>query len=205
MATNVGKVGIVMKGTWNSASTYEVLDAVTYSGSLYIAKQDVPANTTPTNTTYWQLATDLTAKADKVESATANGLAGLDNNGNLINTGILINEVIRTKTMLSISNSDTVNITNSTSARGYFLIFRSQQNGQQLYGAAIVVGYNGGYNRNSIIILEKSANVNNISISTNDASNRTVNITFSNTFSDINTDLYIVPFTNNGTFTVEKA
>lgn len=56
MATNVGKVGIVMKGTWSSSATYEVLDAVQYNNGTYIAKQAVPANTAPTNTTYWQAA-----------------------------------------------------------------------------------------------------------------------------------------------------
>ena len=56
MATLVGKVGIVMKGAWSSSATYEVLDAVSYNNGLYIAKQAVPANTVPTNTTYWQTA-----------------------------------------------------------------------------------------------------------------------------------------------------
>lgn len=56
MATNVGRVGIVMKGTWSSSAPYEVLDAVSYNNGLYIAKQAVPANTAPTNTTYWQVA-----------------------------------------------------------------------------------------------------------------------------------------------------
>lgn len=56
MATDLGKVGIVMKGTWSSSATYEVLDAVFYNGDTYIAKQAVPANTVPTNTTYWQAA-----------------------------------------------------------------------------------------------------------------------------------------------------
>lgn len=51
---DLGKVGIVMKGNWSSSATYENLDAVSYSGALYIAKQNVPANTLPTNTTYWQ-------------------------------------------------------------------------------------------------------------------------------------------------------
>lgn len=55
MATDLGKVGIVLKGDYNSASAYEVLDAVTYNGGTYIAKQAVPANTPPTNTTYWQV------------------------------------------------------------------------------------------------------------------------------------------------------
>lgn len=56
MATLIGKVGVVMKGGWSSSATYETLDAVSYYNSLYIAKRAVPANTTPTNTTYWQKA-----------------------------------------------------------------------------------------------------------------------------------------------------
>lgn len=56
MATDLGKVGIVMKGNWSSSATYEGLDAVSYNGGFYIAKQAVPANTVPTNTTYWQVA-----------------------------------------------------------------------------------------------------------------------------------------------------
>lgn len=58
MATDLGKVGIVMKGTWSSSATYEVLDAVSYNNGIYIAKQAVPANTVPTNTTYWQVGLD---------------------------------------------------------------------------------------------------------------------------------------------------
>ena len=58
MATDLGKVGIVMKGAWSSSATYEVLDAVSYNDGLYIAKQAVPANTLPTNATYWQVAVD---------------------------------------------------------------------------------------------------------------------------------------------------
>jgi len=56
MATDLGKVGMRMRGDWSSSATYEVLDAVSYNGGLYIAKQAVPANTAPTNTTYWQAA-----------------------------------------------------------------------------------------------------------------------------------------------------
>lgn len=57
-ATDIGKVGIVMKGNYNSESSYEVLDGVYYDNSTYIAKQAVPAGTAPTNTTYWQVAVD---------------------------------------------------------------------------------------------------------------------------------------------------
>ena len=58
MATLVGKVGIVIKGNWSSSATYEALDAVYYQNGTYIAKQAVPANTLPTNTTYWQVGLD---------------------------------------------------------------------------------------------------------------------------------------------------
>jgi len=56
MATDLGKVGMRARGDWSNSATYEVLDAVSYAGGLYIAKQAVPANTAPTNTTYWQVA-----------------------------------------------------------------------------------------------------------------------------------------------------
>lgn len=62
MATDLGKVGMRMRGDWDSSTAYEVLDAVSYNSSLYIAKQAVPANTLPTNTTYWQLALDSDVK-----------------------------------------------------------------------------------------------------------------------------------------------
>ena len=58
MATDVGKVGFRVRGDWSSASTYEVMDVVSYNNGLYVAKQNVPANTAPTNTTYWQTAVD---------------------------------------------------------------------------------------------------------------------------------------------------
>jgi hypothetical protein len=47
-----------MKGDYNSASTYEALDAVSYQNGLYVAKQNVPAGITPANTAYWQCAID---------------------------------------------------------------------------------------------------------------------------------------------------
>lgn len=59
MATDLGKVGMRTRGSWNSSATYEVLDIVTYNNTLYIAKQNVPANTLPTNTTYWEQAINL--------------------------------------------------------------------------------------------------------------------------------------------------
>ena len=54
MATDLGKVGIRLRGEWSSAATYEILDAVTYQHGFYIAKQAVPANTAPTQTAFWE-------------------------------------------------------------------------------------------------------------------------------------------------------
>ena len=52
--TDIGRVGMVTKGEFNSASAYEKLDVVTFNSATYIAKKDVPAGITPANTTYWQ-------------------------------------------------------------------------------------------------------------------------------------------------------
>lgn len=74
MATDLGKVGMRMRGDWNSSTVYEVLDAVSYAGGLYIAKQAVPANTLPTNTTYWQLAIDNNVVVESSKITPAAGI-----------------------------------------------------------------------------------------------------------------------------------
>lgn len=56
MATDLGKVGMVVKGNYNSANSYETMDIVFYDNSSYIATQDVPAGIDPSNTSYWQKA-----------------------------------------------------------------------------------------------------------------------------------------------------
>lgn len=52
---SAGRVLIMPKGAWNTTDTYSMLDLVSYNGSSYVAKTSVPANTLPTNTSYWQL------------------------------------------------------------------------------------------------------------------------------------------------------
>ncbi len=73
---DVGRVSFVMKGAWNLATSYEKLDAVSYGGSLYIAKQDVPGGTAITNTTYWQLAAEKGDKGDTGGVDSVNGQQG---------------------------------------------------------------------------------------------------------------------------------
>ena len=73
---DVGRVSFEMKGAWNLATSYEKLDAVSYNGSLYIAKQDVPGGTAITNTTYWQLAAEKGDKGDTGGVDSVNGQQG---------------------------------------------------------------------------------------------------------------------------------
>ena len=55
MATyTIGRVGLRLRGEYDSTVTYSKLDVVTYGGSSYAAKQTV-TGVSPTNTTYWQM------------------------------------------------------------------------------------------------------------------------------------------------------
>ena len=54
-STILGKVAMIPKGIWNDQTSYTKLNVVTIGGSSYLAVQDVPAGTSVTNTTYWQL------------------------------------------------------------------------------------------------------------------------------------------------------
>lgn len=88
MATDLGKVGMRMRGDWSSSATYEVLDTVGYNGATYIAKQAVPANTLPTNTTYWQAAINNATVAETVDlstiGATTTGSLIIRKSGNVV-------------------------------------------------------------------------------------------------------------------------
>lgn len=53
--TNLGRVAMVPKGTWDNTATYSKLNVVTYGGSSYVALKAVPAGTAVSNTSYWQL------------------------------------------------------------------------------------------------------------------------------------------------------
>jgi hypothetical protein len=52
--TDLGKVGMTLKGEYNSAAIYERLDVVTYQGSSYVLIVESATNQVPTNTSYWQ-------------------------------------------------------------------------------------------------------------------------------------------------------
>lgn len=65
---NLGKVALNTTGGWDSTTTYEKLDIVSYQGNSYIAKQNVPSGVSvTTGTNYWQLL------AEKGETGTSVG------------------------------------------------------------------------------------------------------------------------------------
>ena len=53
--TPLGHVVITPKGDWDSSTTYTNLDLVYYDNKAYLAKQDVPINTSITTENYWMM------------------------------------------------------------------------------------------------------------------------------------------------------
>lgn len=62
MAVSAGRILILPKGSYDSTTTYEFLDAVYYQGSTYICKKTA-LNVLPSNTEYWQIMAQGTASA----------------------------------------------------------------------------------------------------------------------------------------------
>ena len=54
MAASAGRVLLIPKGTYNAATTYNMLDVVYYNAASYVCKQTSLGNL-PTDTYYWQL------------------------------------------------------------------------------------------------------------------------------------------------------
>lgn len=59
----LGVVGIKTRGEYDSETTYEKLNVVTYNGNSYCAKTDTQGNL-PTNTLYWDLMVEKGEKGD---------------------------------------------------------------------------------------------------------------------------------------------
>lgn len=52
---DIGKIGMVLKGTYDNDTAYEVLDIVTTDGASYVAKKNTTGNAPSENSEYWQL------------------------------------------------------------------------------------------------------------------------------------------------------
>lgn len=69
MSEIAGRVLMIPKGTYSPTTTYDPLDAVKYEQNSYVCKQTSRGNL-PTNTTYWQPLTDVTADENPTEDST---------------------------------------------------------------------------------------------------------------------------------------
>lgn len=69
MSEIAGRVLMIPKGTYSPTTTYDPLDAVNYEHNSYVCKQTSRGNL-PTNTTYWQPLTDVTADEIPTEGST---------------------------------------------------------------------------------------------------------------------------------------
>ena len=69
--TTLGVVGLLPVGTWNSTATYDRLNVVTYDGSSYVAKKDVPAGPPLSSTSFWQIMAEKGDKGDTGEIISA--------------------------------------------------------------------------------------------------------------------------------------
>ena len=92
MATqNLGRVGLVLRGTWSSSTDYAALDVVSHDGNSWAARRG-STNVEPTtgNSSYWQLISNnatlvSTVKGYKTEamaaaSSAAASAASVNNN-----------------------------------------------------------------------------------------------------------------------------
>lgn len=82
----LGKVGVVPKGEYNNATTYQKLDIVLYNGQSYMAKTTTTGNL-PTDIIYWQLLVEKGQDGDDgytpvkgVDYYTATEQAEIENN-----------------------------------------------------------------------------------------------------------------------------
>ena len=68
MSTSAGRVLLIPKGAYSSATQYAPMDVVLYEGDSYVCKQSSTGND-PTNTTYWQAMTDAMGEVDELKEA----------------------------------------------------------------------------------------------------------------------------------------
>ena len=96
MAT-AGRVAIVPKGDYNSATTYKKLDMVRYKNSVYVAKK-ASTGVLPTNTEYWMHSIENVTQEQY--DALVNGTTPVGDSKKLNGKG---------ENELSVANADTVN------------------------------------------------------------------------------------------------
>ena len=97
---NLGRIGFVNKGSWNSSVDYKINDVVKYGGSTYVAKRPNTGITPPTdgtNTDDWFY---FVNNSDYVDKTSNQEVTGVKNFTNGIATTEIIGETIFTESPL---------------------------------------------------------------------------------------------------------
>lgn len=116
MSAIAGRVLLIPKGNYDSATTYTMLDMVVYNGSSYICKQEC-TGVVPTNTTYWML------------NASGSAVAYINDIGDVVITNVSNGQVL----MYDSTTQKWVNGTITTTLAGLTdTQIASLQNGQVL-------------------------------------------------------------------------
>lgn len=126
MSAIAGRVLMLPKGNYDATTTYEFLDAVYYSGSTYICKQQTTGHA-PTDTTYWQLMAQGTQSAQiagnyygtcTTASATANKVVTVPASENFV---LQIGDIVGVRfTNTNTANNPTLNVNNSGAKPIYY-------------------------------------------------------------------------------------
>lgn len=106
MSSSAGKVLILPKGEYNNATQYQMLDAVRYNGSLYIAKQTTIGHV-PEDGEYWMLS-----------AIGASDVHWGDITGSIANQSDLINALDAKQNVLTFDSTPTASSNNPVTSAG---------------------------------------------------------------------------------------
>lgn len=104
---NVGRIGIIARGIYDSELAYEMLDFVTHNESSYIAKENILIGEVPGVSSKWQLACKKGNPGEKGLDAYGHWLA-LGNTGNIQQFIASLNSLKKISTLAADFNSITV-------------------------------------------------------------------------------------------------
>ena len=113
MKKNLGKISICPMGEWNEATKYSILDAVSFRGSSYLAKQK-STGILPINTDYWMLLANRGLDNwDSLSSADMEAIAQRLNTSYLTRLNEIDNDLLPLKANVTALLNSTVYLTES--------------------------------------------------------------------------------------------
>ena len=116
MSSSAGKVLILPKGEYNNATQYQMLDAVRYNGSLYIAKKTTIGHV-PADGEYWMLS-----------AIGASDVHWGDITGSIANQSDLINALDAKQNVLTFDSTPTASSNNPVTSAGIKTALDTKQN-----------------------------------------------------------------------------